>query len=810
MDRALSTLGRRLGAGGQSERLQHSRLLLTETLLSRRDNRPIGDDLFGLPLLRAIKLPEDREEAWSIADLRRGIENRRVFASQASEVSGYDDTDGIQSEGPSDPKRAVIELSKALGEAVWFVSGDAVASVADVPWPTPEALADAVLRTERFGEPGRRTSLLERLATRVSDDANVRLAARALLAGRAVEAVGRDTELFHGRAEYGQALHTLLSLLDQSWRAVQGNWVESISQDLANALSVSQADLAALHRILDDCLEQPLDWTVISDREALHLLQLLYSAAPEYRRRWCRMPLHRGVDGIRGAIDHRARRSTGRTDELGLPPELQEDVRLLDPDSKVAHLYDFILEMDRDGFLQLMLEDSRPWRFAKQIIHSIRPSEGPVLLPQHSEVRNLLRCRRWLPQRDGGALAPDAVLIAPKELQDAVAGLATAGAFGVKRLPEAVDSGTWGKAEPVVREILGRLGRERQVQRMIDALDSDQVGQVDRGAWLVMPDPMLVNASLIACALETTLADSHPGWKLVRTVKNVLPHGGTGFRDDSESLVQLARVLCAPVPSERQIEMLTRLAATRPAKDSPGGLMFRRLLACFSKDGGFFTSVLPKLDLPTQDGNWHASREVARSETGVARRHRLISELWPILQLGGDDPVTLTSHVGDDRNGSSLETLEKYFESWRDRLPHGAVGAFLSLLGSGLDDVIEKLAEQWLGEDISIEGMRSKLVGPSEQDPCADVSVWVSPRVADGDRVSTVNVLGSWVEMEAEPDDDTLFAIDPIDIPPRSMHFRRLAPSGRSLCVTSSRRPAQVPNSYAYSAAPPKGGRLST
>ena len=774
LDRALSTLGRRLGAGGQSERLQHSRLLLAETLLSRRDNRPIDDDLSGLPLLRAIKLPEDREEAWSIADLRRGIENHRVFASQASEASGYDDTDGIQSEGPSDPKRAVIELSKALGEAVWFVSGDAVASVADVPWPMPEALADAVLRTKRFGESGRRTSLLDRLA-RVSDDADVRLAARALLAGRTVEVVGRDTELFHGRAEYGQALHTLLGLLDQSWRAVRGNWVESISQSLANALSVSRADLEALHRLLDDCLEKPLDWTVISDREAVHLLQLLHSAAPEYQRRWCRMPLHRGVDGSRGAIDHRARRSTGRTNELGLPPELREDMRLLDPDSEVAHLYEFIPEMDRDGLLQLMLEDSRPWRFAKQIIHSIRPSEGPMLLPQHGGVRDLLRYSRWLPQRDGGALAPDALLIAPKELQDAVAGLATAGAFGEKRLPEAVDSGTWRKAEPVVRESLGRLDRERQVQRMVNALDSGQIGQVDRGAWLVMPDSMLVNASLIACALETPLADSHPGWKLVRAVKNVLRRGGTGFRDDSEPLVKLARVLCAPVPSERQIAMLTRLAATRPAKDSPGGLMFRRLLACFSKAGVFFTSVLPKLDLPTQDGNWHASREVARSEIGVARRHRLISELRPILQLGGDDPVTPTNHVGDDQGGSPLKTLEKYFEPWRGRLPHGAVGAFLSLLGSGLGGVIAELAEQWLGEDISIEGMRSKLVGPSGRDPCADVSVWVSPRVASGDRVSTVNVLGSWVEMEAEPDDDTLFAIDPIRYPPSQY---ALAPLG--------------------------------
>ena len=112
-----------------------------------------------------------------------------------------------------------------------------------------------------------------------------------------------------------------------------------------------------------------------------------------------------------------------------------------------------------------------------------------------------------------------------------------------------------------------------------------------------------------------------------------------------------------------------------------------------------------------------------------------------------------------------MDTLEKYFEPWRNRLPNGAIGAFLSLLGSGLRGTTARLAEQWLGEDVSIEGMRSQLLGSSGQDPCASVSVWISPRIARGDCVSAVNVLGSWVEMEAEPDGDTLFAIDPVRHP---------------------------------------------
>ena len=768
LDRALSTLGRRLETGGDSERSRHSRLVLAEALLAKRNDRLMGD-LDGLPLLRAMRLPEEREEAWSVSDLRRRIRDCRVFASPVSEDSD-EGTDGTRPERPSDPRRAVVDVAKALDEAAWLVSGEAAASVADAPPPTPQALAATVLQANRFAEPAHRIRLFNRLAPNISDDANVRLAARVLLAGHAADVVGENAELIHGRAENGRSMHILLRLLDQSWCAVSGELVESLSQTLLDALAVGQADLEALHRILDECLEKPVEWAGISDDEALHLLRNLYSAEHETQQRWRAMPLHRGVDGGRGAFNCQARRSAGKKANLGLPPELEAKVRFLDPDSEVAYLYESVPCVDRDGVLQLMLEDSRPWRFAEQIVQGVRSADGQITLPRGSGLRDLLRRRCWLPHRDGRGRAPDAVLVAPDEVLDAVADLAAANAFGDRTLPDTIDPRIWQMAEPVVRDILGHRSRDRQIRRMVDALNSDQVAHVDGGAWLVMPDPDLVNESLIWDALQTSLAGSHPGWKLVHTVKSVLRQGGSGFRDDSEPLVKLASALSAPVPLERRIEMLTGLADSRPAKDSPGGNVFRKLLECFAKAEDFRTHVLPKLDLPTQDGNWHPSREIARTETGVARRHRLLTELRPILlQLSGDDPVPPASSVGSNQLGAGLDVLDKYFEPWRGRLPHGAVGVFLSLLGNGSNDAIARLAEQWLGEDVSIEGVRRKLVGLDGQDPCASVSVFVSPQVARGDRVRAVNVLGSRVEMEAEADRDTIFAVDPIQRPPSSV-----------------------------------------
>ena len=164
--RAEHTLGRRLEAGGESERLRHSRLLLAETTASRTTRPSLG-----------------RASGWTavvasdqVAGGPRGsLVHRRIAPSHRElpcirqsgfrRMSDNDGTDGIQPERPSDPKRAVMELAKALDEAVWMVSGDCGgARRCRCAVTCPEALASAVLRAEAFADPARRKPLLKRLA----------------------------------------------------------------------------------------------------------------------------------------------------------------------------------------------------------------------------------------------------------------------------------------------------------------------------------------------------------------------------------------------------------------------------------------------------------------------------------------------------------------------------------------------------------------------------------------------------------------------------------------------------------------------
>ena len=979
LNRALDTLGKRLREGGEKKQLKKSRLRLAEILLSRRHGGSMDEKLFELPLLRTIKLPEEHEEGCSFAELHIRIEKHQVFTCPASKPLNSDGREGTQPERHSNPKQAVKELAQALGEPAWLVNREAVVSIDgnDVPAPSPDNLAKAVLHAKVFADSAHRKPLLRRLVQKnVSSDTVVRRAARVLLTGRAADDIGEDTELFRDRTGECRALPILLRLLDLSWRIVQWELVESLAQEDLDVLSVGIADDQALQRLLDDCLKKPVDWNVLSDEDAVQLLQDLMGKTLEDRQQWQKMPLHRGVDGNRGAFNLQARRSTGKTGELQLPPELQEDVRVLDPDTQVAHHYHFVPYMDRDGILRLMLEDSCPWHFAEHILLSIRTPEGsvdlphdpqllellkdscwlpgpdddgiapdsvliapkglrdavtdlsevgafgnkrlpdaieseiwekaesivrkiqiqfqmslsrkpilklmletsqpwhfaehillsirtpegsvdlpqdpqllellkvscwlpgpdddgiapdsvliapkglrdavtdlsevgafgnkrlpdaieseiwekaesivrkiqiqfqmslsrkPILklmletsqpwhfaehillsirtpegsvdLPQDPQLLELLKVSCWLPGRDGNGIAPDSVLIAPKELLDAVADLLEVGVFGDRRLPVSVDSGIWGRVEPSIEEILGSPSQETQLHRMVESLDSERISKVDHGMWLVMPDPDLIDASLIENALQTPLSDSHPGWKMVHAADDIVGRGDNRSQDSHELIVRLAKVLCAPIPPKYQLKMLKNLAGSKPAKGSPDGRLYHKYLECFAKTEGFFTDVLPKLDLPTQDGNWHASQNVARTETGVARRHRLISELRPVLCEIFEDLIP---------QGTGFDTLEKYFDHWRDRVPHGAVGAFLSLLGKGLNNEIENLAQEWLGEDVAIESVPGL--------DRLDVSVLISPYVSEGSSVRAVNVLGKRVYMEADADNDTLFASDP-------------------------------------------------
>ena len=146
---------------------------------------------------------------------------------------------------------------------------------------------------------------------------------------------------------------------------------------------------------------------------AQDLLGHMHAAFWDRLELWQRMPLHRFEDGSRGAIEFNAWRAGDGL--AGLPDVLRNELRILAPDAGVADLYEAIPALDEEGVLQAMLFATDPHRFAQRIVDTLPRADGHVRVLTE-RMRALVQDRPWLPNADGGGIAPKELLLVPPDL----------------------------------------------------------------------------------------------------------------------------------------------------------------------------------------------------------------------------------------------------------------------------------------------------------------------------------------------------------------------------------------------------------
>src|SRR5262249_17840871 len=155
----------------------------------------------------------------------------------------------------------------------------------------------------------------------------------------------------------------------------------------------------------------------------------------------------------------------------------------------------------------------------------------------------------------------------------------------------------------------------RQVQRLASALEPSGIADIENGAYCLLPEASLLDAQLIDDAINSVLPGSHRGWALVRAAASAGGIDGRRPAHDApvasrEAIVSTARAVCGTVRPVHQISALLVLSATLPAKDSPSGRLFRRLIEAFVPTDVFIPQVLPHIELPTADGQWRRASEI--------------------------------------------------------------------------------------------------------------------------------------------------------------------------------------------------------
>jgi hypothetical protein len=769
LDRALLALGKRLqNSEKTSKNLRQSRLLLAETLLSIREISPLGEELSLVPLFRAHRFPDNEDDAWSIANLESRSKQHRVFARPRADNQDANSALVV----PSDQNQAVNDLAEAVGAEMWLVDGT-ITGAAVVPPPTTVDLANSVILSEKIdSQPIERVKLLKRLGpTENAIDPIVRSAMVSLMTGQ-LEAASHEGNLFYVRRQDSEkeanskSLQILLGLVENSCRTVDAELADHLPPNMVDELNLKAVDFGVLHELLRVCLDESTTWSELAEDERLHLIRRLHSNSPDDLHRWCEMPLHRDVDGVRGRIEDSSLRAVG---ELLLPPELASEVRLLHPEPELESFYRDIPILNSDGILNTMLASDQPQRFADRILSAIRlRDDNRINLPREPKLLELLRDKSWLPHRaDGSGIAPGILVMLPRDLQACVMRLASEGALTEFQLVESVDPEVWKTAEPAVIEILKRPNPSSRIQQLAKALDPATVADVDNGAYVLLPDVDLVDAQLVDDVLQTVLAGSHPGWAIVLAASKAVGMNDLVRLSDATSIARNAvlsvvRKLCGEVPASNQICALKNLAKAHPAKNSSGGRAFSKLINAYSQTDVFFEQVLPHIELPTQNAQWHQANGIAKSASGVGRRHLVLSDLRAPLRLDSSGSVHTEALSNISIGAGTVDALTSYFEPWSDRLPNGAVAAFLGLLGNGKDNAILDLSQRWLGSDVTVEGMRNSLDHGAERDPCGSVRVSVSGKVAQGQHVKAMNLLGQWVEMEAAANENNVFAFDPV------------------------------------------------
>nr|MBC8360840.1 hypothetical protein [Candidatus Desulfatibia profunda] len=775
---ALRILGQRLrDEHGASQRVRNARLFLSEDLLTLLPDSILDDELGSLPLLRAHRMPEGRDEAWSITDLRREQIRQRVFAKMDASV----DTDSEKLDGkeyvqkPYDPNAATYDLSKALEQPVWLV-GDTVAAKYAIPHPYEETLASALLSEHASYSvlPEDRMPLLIRLAKSVlSTKPGVLRAIKTLLTGQYTEPSDPETLYYirsddTEREENELTLQLLVELLGTPWIHVHAALIEPLPHAVVQKLGIAAVDSGRFQMILQQALDANVNWLKLERANILHLLRRLHSSTHHELDRWRQMPLHRIVGESRGSIDARSFRASGN---FYLLQELMAEVRLIDPDPEVADLYSDLQELDQEGILRLMLISEKPYRFSQQIVQSLMGEDSQSInLPNNKDLIDLLQSRPWLPNSNAvSGIPPNTLLLLPQDLKEIIRPLARNGALGGHFLVDEVEPELWSIAESVVFEVLKRPTILLQIRKLAESIDKTLLPTVEGGAFMILTETNFINEQRVYDALKTNLPDSILGWAVVRVAANNLGIDVTNAASidaaSQRALILLAKTLCGPVSSEWQLKSFKALSVSRPGQESPAGRMFGTLIEAFRPTAQFFQQVLPLINLPTQDGQWQPSSKIARSAAGVARRHRIISSLRAPMGLDSDEP--LPSNILIDSPSTShgtVEALSCYFEEWTSRVPNAAVGAFIALLGNGKDDIISDLAQKWIGEDVEISGLRSPLVENFYVGihRIEGVRIFVRGQIKTGSKVTAVNLLGEIVEMDADEQIDTIFASDPV------------------------------------------------
>lgn len=524
----------------------------------------------------------------------------------------------------------------------------------------------------RLGPVDVRRSILELAnANDVETDANARRGLRYLLHGRSEHFHDMETRLWVQRHQQSPAWGKLQRQLigENNWTVLDATLVENLLEKRWSSLGIFPIEPGAVLAEVQRQGVLRIEPTAFVPEELDEIL-----AAVDSKDLWRQLPLHRFTDSSRRGI-----RSGDYLDtDCVLPVALHRAVgRVVASRHKDVQRQqkEWLTPLDARAVIEIALSSEAPVEHGILILDALgKLDESQIDEPLLKD----LCMRPWLRLHNGGAIKPADVIDLP-QLEEDLTRLSSGVDYCYAGLSDLESVLAGHEQLPRLRNRLFAQGEAalEPLGLLLGELPAHSVGDIE------LIDIELLNRLLPVLKQMDTLS----GWALFDRLV-----GKFGLEPCASRLLK-PQALCASLANDRLCNVLNELAALAGQGDEKAVDAFDVYLQLFVRDSAQARESLPKLLLRSQTGDWRSAAELCYGAAGVDEARVLdanqAQRLAGIVAKGKwlEAPPTATAEstgFAERINEGPAALLDRYFENWREQIPHGLVGAVLALFGSAM------------------------------------------------------------------------------------------------------------------------------
>ena len=512
-------------------------------------------------------------------------------------------------------------------------------------------------------------------------------------------------------------------LENQSWRLIDSNLTQHISQSKLKSLNVCELTADVVIKLL-----QKYGVKSINSKQLIEeISQLLIHIGQryEYKNLWQELPLHKTIEGNFVSITDNTYLDN---DNFLLPEELRNTVTFVKQSSNSNLLHqqrEWIQEWNASSALKVLLSQSNPYRYDNFIIDilDITLQQYTHQLSNIRRILNDLKETQWLRTQNGNLIAPSQVIYLSNTVLSSEAEKIFNELNEVNE--EFITSSMLDSSLQNRRKVLEWLENNLFVRgNKALKIVGEKAGELPHyslGKFTANKFP-LEDAREI---FQDISCDILPCWILVKNVDSI-----------SDCQQHILPHLLQEIEKKSLIDLLNWISKRYTYSDAKAIKIYNLYLEIAVKYDNFIDEILPYIYLFNRNNSWQTSNKLCQNVgiDNIDEQHILNDQQADVIGTHLiNNPIDINEQDEDTINPQEIshnqyEVLKQYFKDWEMHVYSEAIGAFLCLivgdnqslkdLAQGylrrinFDDIYERLVDNAIPRDfhISINSQKTQVL----------------------------------------------------------------------------------------------------